>query len=99
MFLTLCVSEVKSTVVIIPGLVSGVESGVLGSEWQRSGCPGSQVVGSVMEAKSGRLLTKSSLRLNWFYWFVYIHGVSLLGKQTISHRNKASVSVVKHQSA
>ena len=77
----LCVSEVKSTMGITPGLMSGVESGVLGSDWKRSGCPGSQVIGAVVEAKFGRLLTKSSLGLNWSYWFVYIHRVGLLGKQ------------------
>jgi hypothetical protein len=87
-----CISEAKSIVGITPGLVSGVESGVRGSEWQRSRCPGSHMVGSVMKAKFGRLLTKSSLRLNRSYWFVYIQG-------RFCFVSRPSVIVVRHQSA
>jgi hypothetical protein len=89
----LCVSEAKSTVGVTPGLVSGVESGVLGSECQRSGCPGSQGIGAVIEAKFGRLLTKSSLGLNWYYWF------SLYTSESICLVSRSSVIVARYQSS
>ena len=93
MSLSRCFSEAKSTMGVTPGLVSGVESGVLGSGWQRSGCLGSQVIGAVMEAKAGRLLTKSSLGLNWYYWFgLYTSG-------SICLVSRSSVIVARHQSS
>ena len=47
----------------------------------------------MMEAKSGRLLTKSSLGLDWYYWF------GLYTSESICLVSRSSVIVVRYQSA
>ena len=46
----------------------------------------------MMEAKSGRLLTKSSLELDWYYWF------GLYTSESICLVSRSSVIVVRYQS-
>ena len=93
----LCISEVKSTVGITPGLVSGVESRGSGVWVAEVWVSRVSRVGSVMEAKSGRLLTKSSLGLDWYYWFgLYTsESICLVSRSSVSEA--VSVSVIFSQ--